>query len=188
MPNDVEVLHSGFCRVERRTSDGHERVVTTDSVAVLVYLKDTDELIFIEQPRFPLVKQYDNPHGYSIECVAGRIDCEIGLAELVIKEVREEIGVDITADEVYILNGSAPLTLSPGILTERMYLAYVKITSDRLGAERAIYGNQHEGERIRRLRVKVSDLGKRAFDNLTAFALTQWFLGADEAWRSDGHV
>ena len=48
------------------------------------------------------------------------------------KELKEELGVTATEDEVHVLNYEIPLALSPGVLTERQYLTFVEVTTDRI--------------------------------------------------------
>ena len=119
-------VYDGFVMVDKvQTAAGlREVVVATDSVAFLVYNRDTDELLFATQDRAPMMRP-DNPQGAILEVGAGRFDTDIGVRGLVVKELKEELGVTATKPEVQVLNDEIPLALSPGVLTERQYLAYV---------------------------------------------------------------
>jgi hypothetical protein len=65
-----------------------------------------------------------------------------------VKELKEELGVTATEAEVRVLNDEIPLALSPGVLTERQYLAYVEVTSDLIDPTKRLYGERKEGETI----------------------------------------
>ena len=115
-------LYDGFVKVDKvETSAGlrpREVVVATDSVAFLVCNKDRDEVLLATHDRAPMMRP-DNPRGTILEVGAGRFDIRIGVRGLVVKELKEELGVTATEDEVHMLNNEIPLALSPGVLTER---------------------------------------------------------------------
>ena len=166
-----EYVYTGFCKVYK---DGiFEVVEASDSVGFLIYIKDTDEVILVKQKRSAM-KSEQNPEGYITEVPAGRFDRSLGIAELIALEASEEVGAKIDISNVQLLNDGKPLALSPGILTEQMYLGYVEIPSDILEEDR-IFGVD-DGEEIQRIKVKVKDLGSMAFEDMKTFALIQWFL------------
>ena len=169
-------VYDGFIKVERvETAAGNrEVVVATDSVAFLVYSRDTDELLFATQDRVPMIRP-DNPQGTMFEVGAGRFDAEIGVKGLVVKELKEELGVTVTEDEVHVLNEGIPLALSPGILTERQYLAYVEVTSEQIDPAKRQYGQRKEGESIARRFVPVREISQIQIQDMKTWALLQWF-------------
>lgn len=167
------VYDDGFAQVERNPADKHIRVRTTDSVAVLIYNRQTDNVILVSQERFPMERE-DNPSGRVEELVAGRFDREVGLVDLIIAEVQEEIGVEISAEQVKILNHGVALAESPGIMTERIYLGFAVVDIDETEGFGKEYGV--DGERINRVSVPVSILEDMVFDDLKTFAVVQWFL------------
>ena len=116
-------------------------VVATDSVAFLVCNKDRDEVLLATQDRAPMMRA-DNPQGTILEVGAGRFDTRIGVRGLVVKELKEELGVTATEDEVHVLNDGIPLALAPGVLTERQYLACVEVTTDRIAPAKRLYGER----------------------------------------------
>lgn len=91
-----------------------------------------------------------NPDGEMIELVAGRFDVKVGPKALFVKEAKEEVGAVITEDDVELLNEGRPLALSPGVLTERAYLAFVEIKESHLLPGES-FGVAEEGEVTNRL-------------------------------------
>ena len=169
-------VYDGFVKVDKvQTTAGPREVVNaTDSVAFLVYNKDRDELLFATQDRAPMM-QPDNPQGTILEVGAGRFDIKIGVRGLVVKELKEELGVTATEAEVQVLNDEIPLALSPGVLTELQYLAYVEVTTDRIDPAKRLYGERKEGEAIARRFVPVSELSRIQIHDMKTWALLQWF-------------
>jgi len=137
-------------------------VVATDSVAFLVCNKERDEVLLATQDRPPMTR-VDNYRGTILEVGAGRFDTRIGVRGLVVKEVKEELGVTATEDEVHVLNDGIPLALSPGVLTEWQYLAFVEVTSDRIDPAKRLYGEPPEGEATTRRFISISDCPESAF-------------------------
>lgn len=166
-----EYVYTGFCKVYK---DGISEVVeASDSVGFLIYIKDSGEVILVKQKRSAM-KSKQNPEGYIIEVPAGRFDNSLGVKELIALEASEEVGAKIDVDNVQLLNDGKALALSPGILTEKMYLGYVEIPSNILEEDR-IFGVD-DGEEILRIKVKVKDLESMVFEDMKTFALIQWFL------------
>ena len=114
-------------------------------------------------------------NGSLTEVVAGRFDEKIGVKGLIVKEVKEEIGVTITEGQVSLLNEGKPLAMAPGILTERCYLAYAEVNSSMIEPNR-IFGLHEEGERIERIIVPVKDLYRVVYEDMKTFALINYFL------------
>lgn len=169
--------YDGFVRVEELGTDIGDRIVihATDSVAIFIYNETTDEILLISQPRAPMISD-ENPSGEIVEVVAGRFDKDIALMQLIINEVEEEFGCKIFDHQVVILNRGQPLALSPGILTEKQYLAYVTVTSDQIEKGDGMFGADGEGEEITRKFVPVSFLENMIFQDMKTWALVQWFL------------
>lgn len=177
MPPQRTRLYDGFVKVDRDGATGHEVIVATDSVAVFIFDQIGEQVVFISQCREPMIRE-DNPTGEITEVVAGRFDKEIGIAALVVKEIEEEVGLTITEDDVQLLNDGIPLALSPGILTERTYLALVEVEfcNNELADTDTIFGAEGESERITRKIVPLSELPGLVHDNMKTWALSQFFL------------
>ena len=179
--NKIVVLHDGFVKL---TKDGKfEAVHTTNSVAVLVYVSDLDKIVLINQSRAPM-KNDVNPEGTIIEVPAGRFDRKLSVEALVVKELDEEIGAKIDESQVQLVSDGW-LAMSPGILTERIYLTYVEITSNQLEEKGRVFGVAAEGEIIhRRILVPVNQLGPvEPIEDLKTWALIQWFFKKREQMR-----
>jgi len=174
MSGKIRRVYSGFVNVDKHPND-HEVVIATDSVAIFIYDRDAERVLLITQCRLPMVRP-DNPEGLITETPAGRFDIKIGVAGLAVKEVKEEVGVTITEDEVQLLNNGVPLALSPGILTERIYVAYVEVSSSQIEKGERVFGVPEEGEEIRRVFVPLEKLESMVCDSITTWALVQWFL------------
>jgi 8-oxo-dGTP pyrophosphatase MutT (NUDIX family) len=171
-------VYDGFVKVDKvQTAAGLREVVfDTNSVAFLVYNKDKDEVLLVTQDRAPMMGA-DNPRGTILEVGAGRFDSKIGVRGLVVKELKEELGVTATEDEIHVLNDGIPLALSPGVLTERQYLAYVEVTTDLIDPAIKLYGEPKEGESIVRRFIPVKKLSQIPIHDLKTWALLQWFRG-----------
>jgi hypothetical protein len=168
------IVYSGWSTFLIRNRS--EVVQTTDSVGFLFVDTKRELALLLSMPRAAMVRR-GNSQGMIVEVPAGRRDCKLSLKRLVVKEAIEEAGLLINPSQVKILNGGKPLALSPGILTERMYLAYAELD---LGAclknKRKIFGLKSEGERIQRRVVSFKELECMKFEDLKTYALVQWFL------------
>ena len=178
-------VYDGFVKVDRVTTNAGPReiVVTTNSVAFLVYNKDKDEVLLATQDRAPMMTE-DNPLGTFLEVGAGRFDTKIGVRGLVAKELKEELGVTATEDEIHVLNNEVPLALSPGVLTERQYLAYVEVTIDQIDPTIRLYGERNEGEVISRKFIPVKELARLPIHDMKTWALLQWFYARNAAVKT----
>ncbi|MBI5742588.1 MAG: NUDIX hydrolase [Candidatus Niyogibacteria bacterium] len=177
------VLYDGFLKVVR-AENGFEVVEVTDSVTILPYDEATDSVVLISEVR-PAMISPNNPTGEMLSIPAGRFDGNYGVRELMVKELAEEAGISVSESQIELLNGGKPLALSPGICTEKTYLGFVSVAPGQIERTERIFGNVHEGERIRRQFVPVSALPKMVFGNVTTFALFQWFWHnqASAKWR-----
>lgn len=166
-------LYRGFVTVER-APNGHEVVRTTNAVAVLVHDVDGKRVIMVEQHR-PAMVSAPNPTGELVEVPAGRRDDGLFYEPLIVKELKEEIGVTARQRDIQLINPSHLLATSPGVLTERLLLAYVPVRKHQI-RKGELFGNAAEGEHTRRIFVDVADLPEAIFYDLKTFALVQWFL------------
>ncbi len=166
------VVYQGFLRVAKQ--DRIEVVHATNSVGILFWIRETDEIVLTRQPRKAMIV-VGNPEGLFLEVPAGRFDVKLGVVGLVVKEGHEEVGATFDECDVVILNDGEPLALSPGVLTERMYLTVVELRQDQLEAGDRIFGNPGEGERITRLRVSADEFINMIHEDMKTWALAQWF-------------
>jgi len=111
-----------------------------DSVAAVVWRRDTDELLFTEQFRFPTLEKGS---GWLVEVMAGVIDPGETAEDAVRREIEEELGYRVVRVE-----SIATFFVSPGGSSERIMLYFV----DTTGASRISAGGglatEHEDIRV----------------------------------------
>jgi len=150
----TKTLINGFLKVEEWNDGGLSFplvvVRASDSVVGLLYDATNDRVLLVNQHRAPIVRE-DNPDGGITELVAGRFDVNLGPRALLVKEAKEEVGVQITEDEVKLVNLGVPMALSAGVLTERCYGGFAVIHPDRIADGDEGYGVENEGEQINRV-------------------------------------
>lgn len=170
------IAYQGFFTMEvHETAQGKREVVfTTDSVCVLVFDKPRDRIILVRQPRQSMVND-DNPQGLITESVAGRFDTKIGVEALVVKELREEIGATIRGDQVRLLNYGHPMAVSAGAITEKCYLSFVELEKGQLEETEREFTADKEDERISRVYLHISEIGKYICEDVRVFTLLQYF-------------
>lgn len=141
-----------------------------DCVAVLMYEKDTDSLIFINQFRYTTVR---SGSGWFLELPAGILEIGENPEDTAIREVREETGYRLET-----LEHISTFYSTPGSCTEQMHLYYAEVTQkDRID----VGGGVHtENEDIELCKFKVCEIKevlrtKRITDGKSIIAL-QWFL------------
>lgn len=139
-----------------------------DSVAIVIYEKDTDMLLFTNQFRYPTVKE----KGWILELVAGSIELGDITEERVKKEVEEEIGYKV--NEIEFINS---FFVSPGGTSERIYLYYSEVDSKNKVFKGG--GMKFEKEDIQLVKIKSSDVNEQMKSNKFRDAKTiiglQWF-------------
>lgn len=178
-------LVEGFANVFEVNPNWHEAdfplfvVEASNSVGILIYDEVKDAVVIVKQKRAAMISEKDKD-GSIEESIAGRFDSDIKHAvELAIAETEEETGIKITEKDVIILNNGNSLALSPGVLTEKMYLVAAIISEEHYNNEQDKYGNQHEGEHIERKSIPLEDIrnGSYEFEDMKLFAMCQWLIG-----------
>lgn len=91
-----------------------------DSAAAVVYNRDTQRVLLIEQFRYPV---YRRGPGWLTEAVAGIVQPEETPEAALRREVREEMGYEID-----MLHHIGDFYLSPGGSSERVFLYYAEVT------------------------------------------------------------
>lgn len=141
-----------------------------DACAIVLYEKDTDSILLVEQFRFPTTQ---NDSGWLIELVAGMIDKGESPITSTKREIEEEIGYNVRSIEsigVYYL--------SPGGTSERIHLFYSEVNSNDKTLEGG--GKWDESEDIKLIKIKSSDLQQALQSGLIKDAKTalgiNWFL------------
>lgn len=141
-----------------------------DSVAIVIYEKDTDSLLFTNQFRYPVTKE----SGWILELTAGSVESDddepIDRAR---KEIEEEIGYQV--EELEFVNS---FFVSPGGTSERILLYYTEVESTNKVFEGG--GMKLESEDIQLVKIKSSKvierLKKGEFRDAKTIVGLQWFL------------
>ncbi len=156
---------------------GHPKIAATrvaldrgDSVAVLIYEKDTDSFLFTEQFRYPSSRR-DCP--FILELVAGAVDANEDPEESGRREVVEEIGYKMGALE--LIHKYFP---SPGMSAEKVYLYYGEVnSSDQVSAGG---GSLKEKEDIKLVKLSRKLIPEKLLSNYFNNSITiiglQWYL------------
>ncbi|SFN61115.1 ADP-ribose pyrophosphatase [Bizionia echini] len=141
-----------------------------DSVAIVIYEKDTDSLLFTNQFRYPTVKKTD---GWILELTAGSLEADEDPEQRVKIEVEEEIGYTLTN---LVLIGS--FFVSPGGSSERVLLYYTEVASTDKVFEGG--GMHNEKEDIQLVKIPVLDTRNKLknfeFQDAKTLVGLQWFL------------
>ena len=171
------LIHSGYYTyMERNIGRGWRQFLKTqDSLTILIYIEDLDKFVLVRQPREALIT-YENPEGMVTECVAGRFDKSVTPMELAILEAKQEAGITLYEADIELLNKGKSMPVSPGSTTERAYLAYAIVTSERMGSDQQQFSAEDEDERITRLLVDPGDLMEQGCEDLRVFTLLQYHI------------
>jgi len=142
-----------------------------DSVAIVLYEKDTDSLLFTKQFRYPTIKESD---GWILELTAGSLEGNEDPEQRVKMEVEEEIGYQVNG-----LDFISSFFVSPGGSSERIFLFYTEVNS----SDKVFKGGGMiaEKEDIQLVKMPVKDVHNHFKNNQFRDAKTiigiQWFLG-----------
>lgn len=140
------------------------------AVAVLPFDPIREELVLIEQFRFPAMETNNNP--WMIEVVAGIIEPGEDLEDVCHREAQEEAGIALTN-----LTKISSYLASPGACTERIHVYIAQVDAS---TATGIHGLDSEAEDIKVLRVPLKQatqwLKNGKIDNSTAIIALQWLL------------
>lgn len=119
-----------------------------NSVAVLVFNRDTNKLILTNQFRYPT---YKNKHGWVIEAIAGMMDPGETPEQTARRELEEETGLDVET-----LEHISTFYPSPGGSSEQVFLYYSEVSGDR-AKYKETGGLLSEGENVKAIEVTLED-------------------------------
>src|SRR4249920_2263526 len=140
-----------------------------DSVAAVVFDRDSERLLLTEQFRFPTLEK--GP-GWLLEIIAGMIDAGEQPEESLKREIEEELGY-----RAHRIEHISTFYVSPGGSSERIWLYYAEIAAaDRVSAGG---GLAHEQEDIRVVWIPPDEASAALKDGRIADAKSliglQWF-------------
>jgi ADP-ribose pyrophosphatase len=121
-----------------------EKIERGDSVAALIWNKDTSKVVLVEQFRYPAYKPEKLGTGWITEVAAGVIEKDEEPQETVKRELIEEIGYKVEA-----LEHIGDFYVSPGGSTEKIFLYYAEVRNIDKVAKGG--GVKQENEDIRNL-------------------------------------
>ena len=93
-----------------------------DSVAILIYDKDKDAFVLVEQFR-PAVYMNNN-HGLTVELCAGIVDKDLSLEEIAKEEIEEECGYSVSVESIEKITA---FHSSVGFAGSKQVLYYVEV-------------------------------------------------------------
>ncbi len=141
-----------------------------DSVAAIVFNRDSRRVILIEQFRFPAFKK--GP-AWLIEAVAGMQDGDDTAEATIRREIREEIGYDV--EQLHLI---ATFYVSPGGSSERIILFAAEVTD--AGRTGPGGGLPADGEDIRLVEYSLDELreavSRGTFEDAKTLIGVQWLL------------
>ena len=187
----VEDLYTGFFSLKRynfthKLFNGQQSEVVSrevfergHAVAVLPYDPILNEVVLLEQFRFPAMETSDAP--WLVEVVAGIIEPGEALEDVCHREAFEEAG--ITLSNLTKMNS---YLASPGACSERIYLYLAQVDATTANG---IHGLDNEAEDIKVMRVNLNEasnwLKQGKIDNSMAIIALQWLLLNKEQVLSD---
>jgi ADP-ribose diphosphatase len=147
------------------------RFVRGDSAAAVVFDRDLQQIVLVQQFRYPTC---DAGPGWTTEVIAGSIDPEETPEFCVRREVEEETGYRVGE-----VSPIATFFVSPGGSTERVFLFYAEVgDADRLSGGGGIAA---ENEDLRIMSISLEKVGQLLASGSLVDAKTiiglQWFLG-----------
>jgi UDP-sugar diphosphatase len=149
-----------------------EIVESHDSVAILIYHREKEAFILVEQFRPPLY--HNNGDGMSVELCAGILDKDISVEKIAQEEVEEECGFAVSLDAIERIS---KVNSAVGTAGTTQIMFYVEVDeSMRVGK-----GGGIDDEMIEVLELPVSEARAFMFDESIAktaglmFAFMWWF-------------
>lgn len=160
-----------------RNADGYaaeikrEVLRTTNSVVVLIYARQDDAFILVEEYRTGVALNESGDDPLLLQCVAGMIDKTKAPEDIARMEAKEEAGIVL---DTLTLVGT--VYNSPGRMTEKTHIFFAEIEK---APEEGIFGLAEEGEEMRTRIISRAEIFSRMdqrkiLDSMTLSALN-WF-------------
>ena len=146
-----------------------------DSVAAVVFVRDTRRIVMVEQFRFPA---FEKGPGWITELAAGMIDKGEKPEAAMCRELEEEMGYRVSR-----LRHIATFYLSPGGSSERIWLYGADVTEAARVAHGGGLAAEHEDIRVvtwSLAQARAAVAGGKIVDAKTLIGL-QWLLAREDA-------
>ena len=145
-----------------------ELLVREEAVGVLLFDPKRDEIVLVRQFRVGLVDKGDSP--WLLELVAGMVEAGEELAEVALREVKEESNAEVSK-----LIKICDYFSSPGISSEKVRLYLGIVASEDMGG---FYGLENENEDIEVVVMPyenaISGMKKGHLANAMSIIALQW--------------
>ena len=113
-----------------------------DAVAILAFHSKMHKVALVRQFRYP-VYTVEPENAWTLEVVAGSVEGNADIAQTAVRELEEEIGYRVAANDLQYIGKCYP---SPGGTSERIYLYAVDLANAQQIHKGG--GNAHEAEDI----------------------------------------
>ncbi len=164
--------------VESNRPKGDEVVRTQNgryTVALMVADIKNNQAFFVRQIRKPAVNEL-NPTGELLEVCAGRVERGETISQTAKKEIKEELRIEVSENDIEWFFDGKPKYPSPGILDEMIYFGYVLIDESQIDKSTDLGGVAEEGEIIRRIGIKFDEVVNLQFDDMKTTLIVSEFL------------
>jgi ADP-ribose pyrophosphatase len=178
---DEQIIYNGFLKIKKArirhdTFEGNQTLEITresmergDSVAIVIFEKDTNSFLFSKQFRYPTI---ETSSGWIIELIAGVLEENEKPESCAEREIHEEIGYKV--DQLKFISN---FYVSPGGTSERIFLYYAEVnSSDQVQAAGGIDSENIQLIRIEKDVVKKLIQENQINDAKTLVGLQYYFL------------
>ena len=179
--NEQKTVYDGFYKIEsvKYTHSLHsgemtgpinvELFVRGDVVGLLPYDPTTDQVALIEQ--FRIGAMHNKPDPWLVQIIAGMIDTDETPEQVVIREAKEEAGIELPDVELI-----SRYIASPGASTEEVFVFYAETDLSHIGGT---HGLQEEDEdilvRVMPAEDAIALLDTGQIKNALSIIALQWF-------------
>ncbi|MEZ5008523.1 MAG: NUDIX hydrolase [Chitinophagales bacterium] len=177
-----EIAYNGFLKIRKGVVQHdsffksapivieREYITKQDAVAILIYEKDTQSILLVKQFRYPTTQ---HNLGWLLEIPAGMMETNEGAVTCAIREVKEELGYDISS-----LEKVSTFYTSPGCISERINLFYAEVTTENKTARGGGLAEEKEDIELIKLSLETlqSSIENGAIQDAKSLIGIQWFL------------
>ena len=157
---DAKFIQTSFATYEQNgKSKSWEIVEAHDSVAILIYHREKNAFILVQQFR-PAV-YLNNQDGLTVELCAGIVDKQLSLVEIAMEEIEEECGYRVSIEKIEKITS---FHTSVGFAGSKQMLYYVEVDESMKVSE----GGGVDDEQIEVVYLPVSEAKKLIYDESIA--------------------